>query len=678
MKKNPAKTEQLVNEVNELRRLNTQLESVIANHKEVESSFNEKTHKLSERIKELNCLYGISALLEKEGMSSDRRLQDIVNCIPPAWQYPGLTCACITLDSRVVKTSNFKKTVWTQQSDIRTKGKKVGSVDVYYIEPLPQLFEGPFLKEERFLLNVIAERLSGFFEKNKFQEENKYLASIIENCDDAIVGKSLDGTIQSWNTSAARIYGYSEDEAVGRNISMLGSPDQKKEFLTILKNLKHGSQIEHFETQRLTKDDRRIYVSLSISPIKNSNGVITGASTIARDITKWKMLEEETKKQSWQLVQADKMISLGTLVAGVAHEINNPLNLLMFNIPIIRDVLKDFLSQLKEMACSDSQRKFGGLPSAYLDETLMQMFLDMDNAASRIAKTVGGLKDFAKKSDFTDIKPLQISTVTESAVRLAQTSIRKNGVDLELALRQDLPQIQGNAHSIEQAVINLITNAMLAVEKNSGKIKVSTGLMKKKNDVYISVSDNGPGIDSAIADTIFDPFVTSRQNSGGTGLGLSISYNIVKDHGGDITFDTGKEKGTIFMIRLPISYKSKKAKILVADDDESMRTILCNALQRSKRFAVETTANGHETCIKIGTYRPDILILDVHMPDMNGLEVCRTIKAEKTLSKMHVLIITGYPESSYVEQIIQLGFDKIYNKPFSLNKFLKDIDSLIR
>lgn len=300
----------------------------------------------------------------------------------------------------------------------------------------------------------------------------------------------------------------------------------------------------------------------------------------------------------------------------------------------------------------------------------------MDMAANRVAKIVSDLKNFARQSSVADKTPLQINTAVENAVRLAQTTLRKSGVELEVDLAPDLPLLKGNLQNIEQIILNLVVNAVQAIDHDHGKIKIATGFQNKDGRIFISITDNGRGIDPGISDKLFDPFVTDKQAEGGTGLGLSVTYSLVKAHDGEISFQSNKGNGTIFAVHFPTIIREEMIRILVVDDDKSIREMLIQALTGQSLYMVEEASNGIEACIKLGTYRPDLLILDMFMPEMDGLEVCRTIKSEPELSDTKVIITTGFPGHSKLKEVASLGFTRIYSKPFNLQDFLDVINDI--
>jgi signal transduction histidine kinase/ActR/RegA family two-component response regulator len=392
-----------------------------------------------------------------------------------------------------------------------------------------------------------------------------------------------------------------------------------------------------------------------------------------------RIAEEALKESQQQLQQAQKMEALGTLVAGVAHEINNPINLIMYNLPLIQKIWFDFLPVLMEQKKVFPDQKFGGFTYEFLEDNLPQLVADMDMAANRVAKIVSDLKNFSKQSNVAEKSALQVNTAVKNALRLAQTTLRKSGVKIELELGEDLPLMQGNLQSIEQIILNIIINAIQAIDHENGIIRIRSGLQKKDGRILIAVSDNGCGISAAVADKLFLPFVTDKQEEGGTGLGLSVTYGLVQAHGGDISFETRKGKGTTFTISMPTLLKRKVAKILIVDDDQTIRQMLTEALtlDQQKSYLIEEAANGIEASIKLGTYRPDLLILDLFMPEMDGLEVCRIIRNEPELSDMKVIISTGYPEHAKLNEMARLGFTNVILKPFNLPEFVTKVESIL-
>jgi signal transduction histidine kinase len=387
--------------------------------------------------------------------------------------------------------------------------------------------------------------------------------------------------------------------------------------------------------------------------------------------------EKALRDSQQQLQQAQKMETLGTLVAGVAHEINNPINLIMYNIPLLQKIWADFMPVLKEHRQREPDQKFGGFGYDFLTDNLVQLVADMEMAAHRVAKTVSDLKNFSRQSNVVEKTPLQVNSAVKNAMRLAQTTLRTSAVEVNLKLGENLPDIDGNLQSIEQIILNILINAVQAIDHDQGKIDVTTGFRNKDGRVYIRITDNGRGISTTIAEKIFLPFITDKQSQGGTGLGLSVSYSLVKAHEGEIIFDSRPGAGTSFTVYLPSVLKDRAAKILVVDDDNAIRQMLIEALTMDHQYLLEEASNGLEASIKLGTYRPDLLILDIFMPEMDGLELCRIISSEPELSEMKVIVTTGYPEHPKLDEVIALGYTNIFSKPFDLLNFVQAVGKIL-
>jgi PAS domain S-box-containing protein len=520
-------------------------------------------------------------------------------------------------------------------------------------------------------------------ERNRTEEAlrktNTFLKNILDSSSSiSILSTDLEGTVLFWNKGAENIFGYKADEMVGRQkIDTLYSDDETKKVTKELSaSLLKDREGKSCEIKEITKNGRELCIHLTLSPRFDENGEIVGILGIGEDITERVQAEEALKNSQEKLYQAQKMDTLGTLVAGMAHEINNPINLIMYNISLFQKVWHDCLPVLNQYGGKEPGRKYGGLTYDFLEENSDRLLSDMDMAANRVAKIVSDLKNFARQSNVVDKSSMQINTAVENALRLAQTSLRKSGVELEVDLVSDLPLLKGNLQNIEQIILNLVINAVQAIDHDQGVVRIATGFQNKDRRIFVSITDNGCGVAPDISDKLFDPFVTDKQAEGGTGLGLSVTYSLVNAHDGEIVFQSNKEKGTTFTVFLPTVVKEATGRILVVDDDISIRDMLTKALTEAGPYLVDEASNGIEACIKLGTYRPDLLILDMFMPEMDGLEVCRTIKSETEFSDMNVIITTGFPDHQKLKEVAALGFDRIHYKPFNLSEFLKAVSNI--
>lgn len=396
---------------------------------------------------------------------------------------------------------------------------------------------------------------------------------------------------------------------------------------------------------------------------------------IVSDISPHKRAEKALRHSQDQLYQSQKMEALGTLVAGMAHEINNPTSLLMFNLPIVRRVWADVLPVIQNAPEELRHRRFGGYALEFLEKQFPQLIADMDLAANRISKIVKDLRHFSRRTPMPEKETVDVNAAVTAAVRLAQTTMRKSGVKLSVHLAEDLPAIQGNATRIEQVVLNVIINAIQAIVPGQGQIDIRSGENQDTGHVFVAVRDNGRGIAPEIADKIFDPFVTDKQGQGGTGLGLAVSYSLVKAHDGHITFAQPPEGGTVFTMTLPTEPQRRLPHVLVVDDDAMVRQWMVATIRQSGQYQVDEASNGVDGLIKVGAQPPDLLILDLLMPGMNGLEVCQAISNQASFARMKVLITTGHPHHPDLQRIKALGFTNIHAKPIGVSGLMQAIDA---
>lgn len=285
--------------------------------------------------------------------------------------------------------------------------------------------------------------------------------------------------------------------------------------------------------------------SLTFSPFSQ------GAIVIVQDITERKQAEAESRRQEEQLIQADKMASLGTLVSGVAHEVSNPNNAMLLSTSQLRKLCHNLLPVLDAYYAERGDFAVGSRPYSEVREDMPDLIDVIGRAAERIRTMVKELKDFARKEDAAKTVAVDLNAVVASAVSLMGASIRKATDRFETDYAADLPPVEGNAQRIEQVVVNLVNNACQALPAKDRVIRVSTRCNKRKHVVIVDVADEGDGVAPEDLPRITDPFFTTKHDTGGTGLGLSISHRIVTDYGGSLTFTSELQKGTTATIMLP-------------------------------------------------------------------------------------------------------------------------------
>lgn len=275
---------------------------------------------------------------------------------------------------------------------------------------------------------------------------------------------------------------------------------------------------------------------------------------LAQEVAERNRALEELRRHQDKLIQADKMASLGTLVSGVAHEINNPNGLLLLDIPILKRVHEDAEEILEARYRSEGDFMLGGVPYSEMRDEVPRILDEMQDGAQRIKRIVNDLKDFARRDDAGAKVLTDVEECVRTALRLVDPTIRSSTKRFDVDYAGGLPQVLGNGQRIEQVIVNLVLNACQALPDDQKGVFVSTGL--EKDMVVVRVRDEGVGVAEADLPHLVDPFYTTRRESGGTGLGLSVSAGIVKEHGGTLGFQSQPGEGTTVTLALPAAQRS--------------------------------------------------------------------------------------------------------------------------
>ncbi len=274
-------------------------------------------------------------------------------------------------------------------------------------------------------------------------------------------------------------------------------------------------------------------------------------SALATEVAERKRAMEELELRQRQLIQADKMTSLGILVSGVAHEINNPNGVIMLNVPLLQKAFNDAVPLLDAHYEQRGDFRLGWLNYSRMRNEIPELLNETLASAGRIKRIVEDLKNFARQEDADYFDRIDLNKVAESAVRLVEPTLRKATDRFASRLSDDLPIVRGNFQRIEQVVVNLLLNASQALGDGRGEIVLTTGVDPLAGEVVLAVRDAGAGIDPEHLPHLMDPFFTTKRDEGGTGLGLSVSAGIVKEHGGRLVFDSTPGVGTTVYLRLP-------------------------------------------------------------------------------------------------------------------------------
>lgn len=274
-------------------------------------------------------------------------------------------------------------------------------------------------------------------------------------------------------------------------------------------------------------------------------------TALAQEVAERNKALEELRRHQDKLIQADKMASLGTLVSGVAHEINNPNGLLLLDIPLLKRVHGDAEEIFEAHYREQGDFMLGGVPYSEMRDEIPRILDEMQDGAQRIKRIVNDLKDFARRDDVGQKELIDVEEAAKRALRLVEPTIRSATSRFETEYQGGLPRVLGNAQRIEQVIVNLVLNACQALPDRERGVTLSTRLDPESGTVQVTVEDEGTGIAQENLPYLMDPFFTTKRDAGGTGLGLSVSSGIVKEHGGALLFSSRPGAGTTVTLSLP-------------------------------------------------------------------------------------------------------------------------------
>jgi PAS domain S-box-containing protein len=361
--------------------------------------------------------------------------------------------------------------------------------------------------------------------------------------------------VESINRKGCEILGYSEKEIVGKNwfdhfLPQKERDEVKKFFNSLIKG--KIESVEYNDNRVLCKSGEEKTLVWYNTLLRDENGATIGTLSSGLDVTERRKAEEMTRVQQKQLLQADKMITLGILVSGVAHEINNPNNSITLNAQFLEKSWQSILPILDEYYKKDDFLQIGGIPYERFRENIPFLFSGIIDSSKRIKHIVEELKTFSRKDTENANSPIDLNAVAESAVGFMSNIIKSSTHHFSAAYAKRLPLILGDFRKLEQVIINLLQNACQALTSPAEGIIVSTTYNKKNRQVKLRVEDEGVGIPGEDLKYITEPFFTTRRGAGGTGLGLSVSSRIVNDHGGTLHFISNPGKGITAEIRFPV------------------------------------------------------------------------------------------------------------------------------
>lgn len=499
------------------------------------------------------------------------------------------------------------------------------------------------------------------------------LGAIVNSSADAIVGKTLDGVVTSWNPGAERIYGYSAAEAIGRNISFIIPEELHDEERRLMAAIRAGGETHSYETSRVRVDGSIVPVSLTMSPIRGSGG-IHGVATIAQDITERRLAQAELVAAREAAEEASRLKS--EFLATMSHEIRTPMNGVIGLTGLLLDTP--------------------------LDETQRQYAEGVKGAGEALLTLINDILDFSKleagKVDL-DCAPFNPRTLVEELAVLLAEAAQANGLELIAYCRPEVPaMLVGDAGRIRQILLNLASNAIKFTP--SGEVVISVKLVEQESAnvrVRFEVRDTGIGIDAADHHRLFESFsqadASTTRRYGGTGLGLAISRRLTEVMGGEIGVESSLGNGSTFWAILPLAVSDEAAappsispdqltglRVLVVDDNSTNRLVLQTQLAgwRMRPEAVGDARQGLDRCREeAAAGRPfDIAVLDMCMPDMNGLELAHQLSIDAALAATRIIMLTSTMNVDKAE-LVAAGVQEWLTKPVRSSEFYDRLMRLV-
>ena len=492
-----------------------------------------------------------------------------------------------------------------------------------------------------------------FVEREKSMQAQARLASIVASSDDAIISKTLDGIILSWNAGAERIFGYSEAEAIGRSITFLIPPERQEEEPAVLQRLRRGERIEHFETVRVAKDGRRIDVSITVSPIRDSDDRIVGASKVARDIT-------PRKRAEVALRDADRRKD--EFLAILAHELRNPLAPIRNSLHILR-LLSEQDADAKQL-------------TELMERQVNQMVRLIDDLLE-VSRITSGKIELRKEA-------IEIASLVRTAVETSRPLIEAAGHQLVVALPPEPLTLHGDPVRLAQVFANLLNNAAKYTQAG-GRIWFT--IRREGASATVSVRDTGVGIPSDMLPRVFDLFRQidrhAGQAQGGLGIGLTLVKSLVELHGGTVNaYSEGNGRGSEFVVHLPLAAEpayagSRKSatsstlalapkRVLVVDDNRDAAESL-GMLLTMLGATVHVSYSGEDALKALATHKPSVVLLDIGMPEMDGYEVARRIRELPDFREITLIALTGWGQEKDRRRSRRAGFDFHLTKPANVD-----------
>jgi PAS domain S-box-containing protein len=519
--------------------------------------------------------------------------------------------------------------------------------------------------------------------QRRAQEAREQLAAIVEYSGEAIATENLDGIIQTWNASAEKLFGYKPEEIIGKPVTILVPPDRLAEEEEILSRLRRGLPAEHLETIRVAKDGRRIPVLLTVSPLKDNDGHVIGASKLIHDMTDRKRIEDErqrlfAREQSLRTQAEAAGRMRDEFLATVSHELRTPLNAILGWATTLNRSKLDDLTERRGMESIER--------NARAQAQLIEDLLDVSRIIS------GKMR--------LDVKPVVLTPIVEAAIDAVRPAADAKSIRLEMVIDPDANHLRADEARLQQIIWNLLSNSIKFTPAGGFvQLKIS----RNGSMAEISVSDTGEGIRSEFLPFVFDRFQQAdssvTRKHGGLGLGLAITRHLVEMHGGTIEAESeGEGRGAKFSVRLPVQAVPHIApqresespdgangrpniagvKVLAVDDSKDTRELITVVLETCGAH-VTTASSVREALDVFAGWRPEVLLCDIGMPEEDGYALIRTIRElpPERGGKTPAIALTGYVRIEDRMRALAAGYQMFVPKPIESAELCTVIATLV-
>ncbi|MEW5837723.1 MAG: PAS domain S-box protein [Pseudomonadota bacterium] len=552
------------------------------------------------------------------------------------------------------------------------------------------LFNAVAFRHEDSSVKTVLAAARDITERKQAEAVRAQLAAIVESSSEAIVAETKEGIITHWNKAAEAIYGYAADEVIGKSVKMLIPPARQADAKAYLERISCGDSVAKHESERVRKDGSIFQAAVSLSPIRGTDGVVVGVSSIVRDITEQKRneeelqryrnhLEDEVRQRTMELEQARNAAEAANraksvFLANMSHELRTPLNAILGFSSMMRHnpQLQDDLRQYVDIINRSGEHLL----------TLINDVLDM-------AKIEAGRIEL-------DESPFDLGAMIRDITDMMEIRAKEKGIQLLVDQSSRFPRyIVGDEMHLRQVLINLLGNAVKFTVQGGVTIRLGTKTNTHAH-LIIEIEDTGPGISDEDKKIIFDPFVQLGEQglNKGTGLGLTISRQFVQLMGGRIHLESVVGQGSVFRIELPLKEAAEsmihkinneahgdvsglapgqpEVRVLIVEDQLDNQLLL-SKLMNSVGIKYKIAENGQQGVEVFQSWHPQLIWMDRRMPLVDGIEATKRIRKLPGGDKVKIVAVTASAFKDQRAELFAAGMDDFVRKPYRSSEIYESL-----